>query len=380
MGQNDTSGFLKISELAKLTGVNSSTIKYYIKEGLIKPAYKTGSNMSYYSPECVQRISLIKKLQKERYYPLSVIKHLLNGTSNFPVELDLLDAIHKVDVKSFSQTYSPAEAAKKTGLTRKQIAILCDNCLVESERSGNRQTFSLLDIRVMFAVKCREDAGIPFDQTVRSMVIYNKALRQAAEEDVDSFISSAIMVVGHLPDEIARMIRVSDETLDEFVTVRRMAFNRKIGSERIELLERFALSLQKFLNGLQDIFLSAAEDERAERCRNIPASSEKPEDALAAYALMMNGSFGKLSDCIRCCAAANTYFSRANFTDSPDEDLFFHQCLYLGWMTLAPPQLGCGDRAAEAKIQFLAYSEACPQKGRSVLADKVITLLKSLEY
>ncbi|HIR07906.1 MAG TPA: MerR family transcriptional regulator, partial [Candidatus Pullichristensenella stercoripullorum] len=75
-----------------------TTVKFYVKEGLIRPARKTGRNMAYYDRSCISAIALIRKLQRERYYPLSVIKRLMEAAPVERVELELLDAIHKVDL------------------------------------------------------------------------------------------------------------------------------------------------------------------------------------------------------------------------------------------------------------------------------------------
>ena len=44
---------LRIGELAKEAGVSLTTVKFYAKEGLIRPARKTGRNMAYYDRACV---------------------------------------------------------------------------------------------------------------------------------------------------------------------------------------------------------------------------------------------------------------------------------------------------------------------------------------
>ena len=89
---------LRIGELAKEAGVSVTTVKFYVKEGLIRPACKTGRNMAYYDRACINAIGVIRKLQRERYYPLSVIKRLMASAPVEQVELELLDAIHKVDL------------------------------------------------------------------------------------------------------------------------------------------------------------------------------------------------------------------------------------------------------------------------------------------
>ena len=115
---------LRIGELAKEAGVSLTTVKFYAKEGLIRPARKTGRNMAYYDRACVNTIATIRRLQRERYYPLSVIKRLMESSPVEQVELELLDAIHKADEPDPGERLPLAEAARRSGLTAKQIALL----------------------------------------------------------------------------------------------------------------------------------------------------------------------------------------------------------------------------------------------------------------
>ena len=116
--KTSTDGLMKIGELAKAANVNVSTLKFYVKEELIRPSLKTGRNMSWYSPDCVATIRAIRMLQRERFYPLSVIKHLLSSSgAGSPPELALLDAIHKVDYRTTGDAVPLSEAARRTRLT-----------------------------------------------------------------------------------------------------------------------------------------------------------------------------------------------------------------------------------------------------------------------
>ena len=103
---------LRIGELAKEAGVSLTTVKFYAKEGLIRPARKTGRNMAYYDRACVNTIGTIRRLQRERYYPLSVIKRLMESAPVEQVDLDLLDAIHKSDAPDPGERVPLAEAAR----------------------------------------------------------------------------------------------------------------------------------------------------------------------------------------------------------------------------------------------------------------------------
>ena len=75
-------GLLKMSELAQRSGVSAGTIKHYLREGLLdgegEGVVRTSRNMAYYPPAYVERITLIKRLQEDRFMPLKVIKGMLD--------------------------------------------------------------------------------------------------------------------------------------------------------------------------------------------------------------------------------------------------------------------------------------------------------------
>jgi DNA-binding transcriptional MerR regulator len=72
---------LKMSELAERSGVSAGTIRYYLREGLLgdgRDIIRTSRNMAYYPHDYVQRIELIKRLQRQRFMPLRLIKGALD--------------------------------------------------------------------------------------------------------------------------------------------------------------------------------------------------------------------------------------------------------------------------------------------------------------
>lgn len=68
---------LKIGEISKRSGVPASTIRYYVKEGLLPPPSKTNKKMAYYDESCIEKLKAIGLLQEKRYYPLSLIRNIL---------------------------------------------------------------------------------------------------------------------------------------------------------------------------------------------------------------------------------------------------------------------------------------------------------------
>lgn len=69
-----------MKELAERSGVSAATIKHYLREGLLgdgEDVVRTSRNMAWYPPEYVERLTLIKRLQEDRFMPLKVIRELL---------------------------------------------------------------------------------------------------------------------------------------------------------------------------------------------------------------------------------------------------------------------------------------------------------------
>jgi len=69
-----THKLLRVGELARQTGASTSSINYYVREGLLPPPLKTAPNMAYYDPSYIDMVNSIKILQKEKGLSLSEIK------------------------------------------------------------------------------------------------------------------------------------------------------------------------------------------------------------------------------------------------------------------------------------------------------------------
>ena len=73
---NDLIPLMTIGKLAKSLNINSETIRYYQREGIIKEPAKRSNGYRYYSSEHHSRIVFIKKAQ-ELGFSLNEIKELL---------------------------------------------------------------------------------------------------------------------------------------------------------------------------------------------------------------------------------------------------------------------------------------------------------------
>ena len=343
-------GLLKIGELAKAAGVSVSTVKFYVKEGLIRPACKTGRNMAYYDPACAATIGMIRMLQKERFYPLSVIKRLLETSSAGAMELELLDAIHKVDYQSAGELVPQAEAARQTRLNAAQITALADAGVLAPKRDGRKKLYTTTDLSVMALVRRRLDAGIPFEQSVRSFGIYERALQDAVRADVDA-MAAALMVPDFTAEAGAQMIRTSDETLDAFVALRRKALNREYGSRRLEDLDAFAAALKLALGQTAQCFDDCGMAVEASLCSRILAGEPTGLEPLDQAAEQFWG-FARDADIAKCIAASVR--SRAYFTALAPSGAgaAVACCLKALWLSLAPEILDCAAAAETARQEM----------------------------
>jgi DNA-binding transcriptional MerR regulator len=119
---------VKISELAKRTGVAKQTIHYYIREGVLRKPRKTGKNTADYNENYVEQIQIIKALQDDYFLPLSVIRKVLRqvkklSTSEKSAFFLLSDYFRPLD-RLLTTEISGREAFRKvTGLGRKYLAM-----------------------------------------------------------------------------------------------------------------------------------------------------------------------------------------------------------------------------------------------------------------
>lgn len=70
---------VKMSGLARLSGVPAATIKHYLREGLLPAPDHKNRNVAYYDPALAERIRRIKELQRSRFLPLKVIREVLDA-------------------------------------------------------------------------------------------------------------------------------------------------------------------------------------------------------------------------------------------------------------------------------------------------------------
>jgi DNA-binding transcriptional MerR regulator len=350
-----TEGLLKISEVAEAAGESVSTVKYYIKEGLIDIACKTGKNMAYYAPESVERVRLIRTLQSERYYPLSVIKHMLMNKDAGARELELLDTISKGDRSDYYVQMPVSEAVSEAGLKPREAEALFRAGLVVPVMNGHHRMCTRGDCRLMKLVRTRTNAGIPLEQTIEAFSLYESHLRETTRKDIECLVRDSILTKAHSTEDIMNIVNVSDETLDSFITMKRYAMNASVGAEYLAKAEKLLPRLNAFGKGVSEILKSLSCAETAKRLDRALAGGEERDKTLAVYSGMLRIGGTGLANTLSVLLKAGTYFREPAAAEGNPEMDMVRGALRLGWITFAPEEFGCSP--AKARAEFIGGTE-----------------------
>lgn len=151
MVNTGTHKLLRVGEVSRLTGVSTSAINYYVREGLLPPPLKTAPNMAYYDPGYVDMVNSIRVLQREKGLTLAEIRELLQQgrydlSAGFPPEdftgadgiaagsrraLDRRKHIMMVAASAFAEkgyyTTTMADLAEAAGIAKGTIYWYFDN-------------------------------------------------------------------------------------------------------------------------------------------------------------------------------------------------------------------------------------------------------------
>jgi DNA-binding transcriptional MerR regulator len=203
-------GLLKMSELAQRSGVSAGTIKHYLREGLLgegEGVVRTSRNMAYYPPAYVERITLIKRLQEDRFMPLKVIKGMLDEDPDRALALVELEdkIIERALERRESARTSPAEISERYDLPQVVLDRLTD-------RGYDADDVAIIEAMVRFRAGGYDEAlGFTVYDTLR----YREALQPLVEEEITTMLGRLAGEVE--PDRAADIIASGTEPLRELL-------------------------------------------------------------------------------------------------------------------------------------------------------------------
>ena len=207
-------GLLRMGELAEASGVSAGTIKHYLREGLLPEPVKTSRNMSWYPPEFVERIRLIKQLQEERFMPLKAIKSVLDSDpSRARALVELEDKILERALSGDASRTSAAEVKRRYEMPAEVLDRLGELEVLSPSSRGYGQR----DVEIVEAISRFRAGG--YDErigfTVYDTLRYKRALEELVKEEVQVLMDR---LAGELdPDRAAELIASGAEPLNELI-------------------------------------------------------------------------------------------------------------------------------------------------------------------
>ena len=82
---------MKISELAARSGVPLSTIKYYLREGLLRAGERSSPNQASYDQGHVDRLGLLRALREVADLPVEVVRKVVHAVDHPESEIDPIE-------------------------------------------------------------------------------------------------------------------------------------------------------------------------------------------------------------------------------------------------------------------------------------------------
>lgn len=206
---------LKMSELAERSGVSAGTIKHYLREGLLPEPVRTSRNMAYYPPAFVERITLIKRLQEERFMPLRVIREVLAS------DPDRVNAMIELEDRILDRAIAAREGGRTSRAEVRGAYDVPGNVLRRLEELGvltpNARGYDADDVKIIEAVSRFRAGG--YDEvlgfTVYDTLRYRETLQPLVEEEVRVLLDRLAGEVE--PERAVEIIASGAEPLRELV-------------------------------------------------------------------------------------------------------------------------------------------------------------------
>lgn len=188
-------GYLKISELARRSGVSVGTIRHYLREGLLgqeSEVQRTSRNMAYYPPTFVDRILLIKRLQEKRFMPLRVIGQLIEeDPERASAMIELEDEIVESAVRRREEgRISGREVSERYALPGNVLERLEEIGVLSPTRSSGEVRYEEDDVAIIEAISRFRAGGFEakLGFTVYDTLRYREALDPLVKEEARALL------------------------------------------------------------------------------------------------------------------------------------------------------------------------------------------------
>lgn len=177
---------LKIGEIAKKSNVPPSTIRYYVRQGLLPEPNKVNKSMAYYDEGCIEKILAIRHLQERRYFPLSVIKNILRrmeqGLSLTEAEA-IEDAVFGAQPETCENPLDKTQFLEASGLSQDELqTALKIGIMIPYLQEKGRTVYNQEDVR--FAKEVIKKI-ISFGQDLHDLSFYVELGNQIVDQEMN---------------------------------------------------------------------------------------------------------------------------------------------------------------------------------------------------
>jgi DNA-binding transcriptional MerR regulator len=233
---------MKMKELEARTGVSREAIRFYIREGMLPEPERPKRNQAFYSEDHVRRLKAIRKLQEEKFLPLSVIKSVINSEAfdaltahdAMPGIEDLLPAL----VYGVAAKDSPlADVIAATSLDAEELRRLHEIGVIEIRASDGREWVDFRDAAILKTWGELREAGLTAERGfgIDLLERYVEFIDWLAREEVRRFVDgfAADTDVRTAADIAARGIGLVNELITRLHT---RALTRRVSQSQISEL------------------------------------------------------------------------------------------------------------------------------------------------
>lgn len=221
---------LKIGELAKSAGVPLATVKHYVREGLIRPARKTGRTMAWYAPGSVARVRAIKALQQEQFLPLEVIRDSLAGEAAALDDLAAAHAIARVLERHTGPKSRSRQELLERGVPAKELDWLASAGLATAGPDGRYRGD---DLALLATLGAARRAGITAEMLPFTILgDYVVALRGLVEIELRLFREGVLAHAGR--NEVEKLTTAATELSERLVVIMRRKLLLPVLERQIE--------------------------------------------------------------------------------------------------------------------------------------------------
>jgi DNA-binding transcriptional MerR regulator len=213
--QDGGPGRYRMRELVAVTGLTRETIHYYLSEGLLPPAIKTGRNTALYTEQHLDRLHKIQDLRERHFLPLKAIRAVLDeGGGDWSPSFTSAqrDLIHKVveslrgTLLDHSETGS-ADSVQEGRLPLRDLRELERAGLISVRWQGEQPLLERDDREIVEAWTRATEAGVSRARGFEPAhaALYLKAVKRMVRAEIELFAERYSGVSDADPSEVVRL-------------------------------------------------------------------------------------------------------------------------------------------------------------------------------